>query len=285
MTTRIKPRGGDLWTSAEVAQAFRVGVSSIKRWTDEGELEAVRTPGHHRRYTLPAIHRFARIRSLSTEHLPVLPATISENLPRTAGVSLFDALRRGDAQLVRRLLTPAVSDLAKRATFLDRVLGEAMREIGELWERGELDVEEEHRASYILAEEVDRIRPALDGSPRKLALLACPPDEWHDLPLRLVRLVLEWSGWRTDFVGAHLPWSSIRSAIQRVQPQLIAMSSRSSEPFMAPDFERFVAWCNSAEVTVTVGGEWARGGTGAVSGYYRFRTVRGFERWLRGIDE
>src|ERR1043166_9611056 len=43
----------ELWTSAEVARAFRVGVSSIKRWTDEGELESVRTPGGHRRYSLP----------------------------------------------------------------------------------------------------------------------------------------------------------------------------------------------------------------------------------------
>ena len=268
---------GFLWTSAEAASAFRVGVSSIKRWTDEGELESVRTPGGHRRYTLESLHRFASLRGL-THQLPPLEA--EAYLPPPADVTLYDALVRGDAEAVRALVRPHADSLAKQATFFDRVVGDALREIGYRWERGELGVEQEHRASYLITEALDRLRPAgqIGG---KLALLACPPDEWHELPLRLVRLVLEWSGWDTEFAGAYLPWSATRAAVDRSNPALLAFSARSSESFLNTEFDRLVDHCNSRGIQVVVGGEWARGGTGTTEGYLRFRTLRGFERWLR----
>jgi methanogenic corrinoid protein MtbC1 len=280
----VQPRNVDLWSSAEVAQAFRVGVSSVKRWTDEGELKSVRTPGGHRRYRLPAIYEFARIRSLSTEHLPPLDEReLEEPLPLPADVTLFDALMNGDTEAVRRLVTPKVDTLTRRATFFDRVVGEALHEIGDRWERGQLEVEQEHRASYLIAESLDRLRPrpASDGP---VAALACPPGEQHEMPLKIVRLVLEWSGWRTEYAGAQLPWVSARSLVQRVSPALLAFTSRTSEPFESADFDRLVDFCNARGTTVVTGGEWARGGVSLDRGYLRFRSFRGFERWLRGFQ-
>ncbi|HEX9981948.1 MAG TPA: cobalamin B12-binding domain-containing protein [Thermoanaerobaculia bacterium] len=281
--TRVLPRDGHLWTSAEAAKAFRVGVSSIKRWTDEGELESVRTPGGHRRYTLAALHRFARIRQLPVDQLPsVEEIDVRIELPVAADVTLFEALVNGNIDAVRRLVTPRIDGLASRAAFLDRVVGDALREIGWRWERGKLGIDEEHRASYTVIDAVDRLRPAAraDG---KLALLACPPGELHDLPLRLVRLVFEWGGWRTDFLGAATPWESLRNTIERTQPEVLALSSRDGDCFRDDGFTELVRWCKEQGTQVLVGGEWARGGTGDVDGYLRFRTLRGFERWMRSI--
>jgi len=270
-----------LWTSADVASAFRVGVSSIKRWTDEGELEAARTPGKHRRYTLEAVHRFARLRGLSTQRLPPIDeAAFVEEPPIPADVTLYEALRRGDAHAVRRLATPRVDTLAKKATFFDRVIGDALREIGYRWERAELGVEDEHRASYLIAEAIDDLRPPRPRSDR-VALLACPPGEHHELPLRLVRVVLEADGWRTDYRGANLPWNSLRNAVEATRPQLVAFSARSAMPFETKEFDRFAELCTTRGTTVIAGGDWARGGVHAQRGYLRFRTLRGFERWLR----
>ncbi|HEX7154679.1 MAG TPA: B12-binding domain-containing protein [Thermoanaerobaculia bacterium] len=279
--SRVLPRDGDLWTSAEAAHAFRVGVSSIKRWTDEGELESVRTPGGHRRYTLGALHRFARIRGLAIDALPAIAELDRRiELPQPADVTLFDALVHGDAEAVRRLMTPRVDGLASRAAFLDRVVGDALREIGWRWERGRLGIEEEHRASQMVVEAVDRLRPAAPTE-SKLALLACPPGELHDLPLRLTRLMFEWGGWRTDFLGASTPWESLRTAIECWKPHAVALSSRDGDSFRDEAFEALARWCTTNGIHVLVGGEWARGGTGDVEGYLRFRTLRGFERWLR----
>lgn len=200
-------------------------------------------------------------------------------IPPPAELTLFEAMRTGDTLAVRRLVNPR-GTIAQRAAFLDRVVGDALREIGERWASGELSVDQEHRASYLIAEAVDRLRPEprKDG---KLAILACPPGEWHELPLRLVRLVLEWSGWRTDFSGASLPWRAAVEAAERSNASLVALSARSSGLLDDCGFEELLHRCHALGAQVVVGGEWARGGTGVVEGYLRFRTLRGFERWLR----
>src|SRR5206468_2036886 len=146
----------DLFTSADAARAFHVGVSSIKRWTEEGELESVKTPGGHRRYTPASLHYFARIRGLSTDLLPPLPNAAAP-LPLPADITLYQALATGDPAAVRHLISPPADSLAKRATFLDRVVGEALREIGYRWQRNELGVDQEHRASNIVIDAIDRL--------------------------------------------------------------------------------------------------------------------------------
>ena len=268
----------DLWTSADAAKAFRVGVSSIKRWTDEGELESVRTPGGHRRYTPVALIRFASVRGLPLDRLPQVAPEV--RLPLPADVTLYKALSTGNADAVRQLVRPRTDALAKRAVFLDRVVGDALREIGYRWERAELTVDQEHRASHLIVDAVNDLRPR-QPSHSNLVTLACPPGELHELPLHLVRLMLEWLGWNTQMLGASLPWSAAYSAVESSRPAIFAFSSRTGEPYRVAEFDRFVEFCNGRGVQVIVGGDWARGGTGAVEGYVRFRTLRGFERWIR----
>ena len=268
----------DLWTSADAARAFRVGVSSIKRWTDEGELESIRTPGGHRRYSPVALIRFATVRGLPLDRLPRVPANAP--LPLPADISLYKALATANVDAVRHLVRPRSESAAKRAALLDRVVGDALREIGYRWERNELTVEEEHRASHIITDAITELRPRGSRNPQ-LATLACPPGELHELPLHLVRLMFEWVGWTTDLLGASLPWSAARSAVERTSPAIFAFSSRNGEPYRTAEFRKFVEFCNGRDVQVIVGGDWARGGTGRTDGFLRFRTLRGFERWLR----
>ena len=158
-----------LLTSSEAARLLRVGVSSIKRWTDEGELESVRTPGGHRRYTAASLRAFASVQGLPMELLP--PAPAAEVVPRPADLTLLEALVRGDESAVRRLVIPPAGGLARRASFLDRVVGDALREIGYRWERATLSVDEEHRASHMITTAIDALR---DEQPRttKTAVLA-----------------------------------------------------------------------------------------------------------------
>jgi len=205
MASTLRPRDGRLWTSAEAARAFRVGVSSVKRWTDEAELESVRTPGGHRRYTLKALHRFAAARRLPTDLLPPLESDI--HVPKPPDITLFEALVRGDADAVRCLVTPAPDGLAKRATFLDRVIGDAMREIGDRWERGEIDVAAEHRASGIVLRIVGRLGPRFvrRGRSRGTVVLGAPPGERHGLPVALLADLLRGSGWEIHDLGADVP--------------------------------------------------------------------------------
>ena len=262
-----------LWTSTEAARALGVGTSSIKRWTDSGELRAVKTPGAHRRYTLDALHAFAAARGLPSDLLPPLDAPAPKASRAKRPPTLFDAARSGDAAAVRGLVTPVTNDLAARAAFLDEKVGSTLREIGDRWHDGSLSVAEEHRASHLIAAALDHLRPTVFSADSPVALLACPPGELHELPLHLVRLVLEWGGWRTDFIGADTPWEALEGAIARAD--LVAFTARSGQSFRTREFRRFLARCRMRKVDVVVGGEWCRGGAGRDT-VERFRTLRGF---------
>ena len=280
-----------LWTSRQVAEALGVGVSSIKRWTDEGRLESTRTIGGHRRYSVEAVHRFAQSKELPLDKLPRIEtpppdSQIEELSSQQIRSELLEALRIGDAALARQLIAYPISTLADRSAYLDRVLGESLRLIGEGWAEGNWSVDEEHRASYIISDVLDRMRPSAPSSPerKKRAVLAAPPGELHDLPLRMVRLVLEWSGWTTDYYGADVPWGALEHAVTRRPPDLLVLSARTSQPFDGIDFEQILRECQIRRIRVAIGGEWARGGVHRETGYTRFRTLRGFESWLRGLE-
>lgn len=211
-----------LLTSSEMAQELGVGVSSVKRWADEGKLEFVMTAGGHRRF-----------RSAAAEP------------PRAE--ARFDSGR-------------SVAALQK--------ISDRLYEIGEEWACGKITVADEHRESHAIADALDRMRtPNADGP---LCILACPPGELHELPLRMVRLVLEWRGWRTDFLGASTPWDSLQHAVRTTKPDLVALSARS--PIQIPV---------KLNAQVIVGGSWARG---PGKGVLRFRSVKAFDRWLAARD-
>lgn len=149
-----------------------------------------------------------------------------------------------------------------------QTISDRLHEIGEEWACGRITVAEEHRESHAIAESLDRMRTPNEDGP--LCILACPPGELHELPLRMVRLVLEWRGWRTDFLGASTPWDSLQHAVRTTKPDLVALSARS--PIQIPV---------ALNAQVVVGGSWARG---PAKGVLRFRTVRAFDRWLAARD-
>jgi hypothetical protein len=70
-------------------------------------------------------------------------------------------------------------------------------------------------ASHLLGEALDGLRPEV-AADAPLALLACPPGEMHELPLRFVRLVLENNGWRTELYGASLAPDDLQRTAERV---------------------------------------------------------------------
>lgn len=278
-----RPERNLLLTSTDVAQALGVGVSSVKRWTNDGKLQSMRTAGGHRRYALEAVHRFARERGLPTESLPRLESERPRTEPGDSAQirdALLDALQTGDTAEASALIGWSLARLADRSSFLDRVVGETMRLIGEGWAAGSWTVDQEHRASHIVAAVLDSVRPKERAERTRVAILGAPPGELHDLPLRMVRLVLEWNGWSTDYYGADVPWSALDHAVARGRAALVALTARTSTPFESAEFRILVRECQARGIRIAAGGEWARGGARRELGYARLRTLHGFERWL-----
>jgi excisionase family DNA binding protein len=270
-------------SSADVATALGVGVSTVKRWTDEGELATLKTVGGHRRYQAAAVREFAKLHGFDASDLPADSPPRERTLsPSQRSRALLEALRSGRRERIRRAVGATVT-----AEEFDLFIGVALETIGVQWSEGNWRVDEEHRASYALAEVIDEQRPPAQRRREKegrRALLAAPPGEMHELPLRMVRVLLERDGWTVDFLGADVPWEGLRETVKNDPPRLLLLTARSAAPFRQKEFVQLVKECSRRKTIVGVGGSWARGGSGAELETLRFRSLRGFERWLRSAD-
>jgi methanogenic corrinoid protein MtbC1 len=130
-----------------------------------------------------------------------------------AALDAVEAGEVGVAELYREVLTPLLA------------------ETGDGWQRGSLRVWEEHLTSAAIRTIVEALYPtvlsinASRPACGRAVLLACPPEEGHDLGLRMVADRFEMAGWTTYFVGSDTPLDELADAARRLDVEAIALSS------------------------------------------------------------
>ena len=94
---------------------------------------------------------------------------------------------------------------------LERVYGEvlspALAQIGARWERNELDISVEHRASGIAMRIIGRLGPRFigRGRTRGTVVLGSPAGERHSLPLAMLADLIRLQRWDVSDLGADVP--------------------------------------------------------------------------------
>lgn len=102
---------------------------------------------------------------------------------------------------------------------------------GESWQEGATRVWEEHFATAIVRTIVESlyvdIIAAANEAPHlgRVAVLACPPEEAHDLGLRMLADRMLLVGWDVYFLGADTPVDEIVSAAVSLRAELVALSA------------------------------------------------------------
>lgn len=113
---------------------------------------------------------------------------------------------------------------------LERVVGPALIQVGEKWHRGQVSVAGEHFASNYLRRKLESI---INASPRRdegpLLMLACAPDDWHELGLLLVYLFLRRRGYNVLYLGQNVPVAHFIREIRRLRPALVMVSATTRE--------------------------------------------------------
>ncbi|HYB25308.1 MAG TPA: cobalamin-dependent protein [Solirubrobacteraceae bacterium] len=137
------------------------------------------------------------------------------------------ALLAADAVAAEIAIREAMDASLSTAEIDERVIAPAQWLVGELWERGEISVADEHIATEItvrvlaLQREAQRVAQARGG---RRVMLATPAGELHVVALRMVENLLSGAGYDVVMLGADVPAIALAAAARRLDAQVICMS-------------------------------------------------------------
>jgi excisionase family DNA binding protein len=223
-------------STAEVARLFNVTETTVKRWADDGILRCQRTPGGHRKFLIAQVVEFAEVNHF--EPTGVLEFTDSDALAPAIHVAVLsrDFPVLVDA-FIRKALAQGRSSLSTYLSYLyahrihlweifDLILHPALQSVGEMWERGEISLTQEHRLSYGTLDALGRLQAQILIKPAtgSTALCACLGEELHEIGLRCACSLLESEGWSTHYLGARVPSRDLRAAITGLRPEMVLVS-------------------------------------------------------------
>ena len=168
---------------------------------------------------------------------------------RELGRAYAAALLAGDEVAAELVIREAIEARLTRAEIDDEIIAPALWLVGELWERGEISVADEHIATEIsirvlaLEREAQRVASARGG---RRVMLAAPAGEQHVVALRMVGSLLRDAGYRVVMVGADVPAEALavsaRSATSRTSICLSATMPGGEDQVLIAIHEVQQAW-------------------------------------------
>ena len=205
----------------------RVGVSPelLRAWERRyGLLQPSRSPGGFRLYSA---HDESRVRAMqalvalglsaaeaaSAALREAVPAPVPESVagPAEAIGQLCEALELYDEAGAHAILDRLLAVFGT-GTVLTEVVLPVLALLGERWQAGQIEIAQEHFASNLLRGRLLGLARRWGGGGGRIAVLACPPGEWHDLALLIFGVGLREAGWRIAFLGADTPIPTVRAA-------------------------------------------------------------------------
>lgn len=169
----------------------------------------------------------------------------------------LEALRRGDARTALRVVDGLIDAGLSFDELCEEVFRPALYEIGDLWERREISVADEHLASAI-AETVLACVGSFSSAPleaRPRVLVCSTQDEAHALGARMVGETFAAADWSVQYLGASTPVDAIASAVVERGVDVLALSTTMSHnlPIAAETVEAVRAV--APHVKIVVGGQ------------------------------
>jgi MerR family transcriptional regulator, light-induced transcriptional regulator len=185
-------------------------------------------------------------------------AALSADDPASAPAADSQGLAGGAAALARCLdafdepAAQAVLDRLLADFTVESVLGQAilpyLHDLGERWADGRATVACEHFASNMLRGRMAGLARRWGDGHGPTALLACPPEEQHELGLMAFGIVLHRNGWRVQYLGTDTPMSELTQAARELHPDLAVLAA-----VTPARYDRHAAGLTRLAATVPVG--------------------------------
>lgn len=250
-------------STAQAANSLGVGISTIKRWVDQGILPAHRTAGGHRKLLRAEVLELGRRGQLPLDDFSPLLVPAGRRRKATDLASIREALTvallTGDAATPRDLLRQAHRAGVAIEQLADQVIAPAMAAVGHGWEETRIEVWQEHRGTQLCVAALYDLLADLEQRAerdRPVALGGAPAGDPYILPTLLAQLVLLDAGWRAVNLGPDTPTTSFIQAIDELRPRLVWIAAshlRDPEAFLAEHAALFQA-AERAGAAVAIGG-------------------------------
>jgi MerR family transcriptional regulator, light-induced transcriptional regulator len=155
-------------------------------------------------------------------------ATVTE-----LGRAYADALLSADEAAAEIAIREAMDTGLDTARIDDEIIAPALWRIGDLWERGEISVADEHIATEIsirvLALQREAQRVAQSRGEHRV-LLAAPAGEQHIVALRMVDDLLRNAGYEVAMLGSDVPEDALMALMHRRPPDVVCLTSTMVDP-------------------------------------------------------
>lgn len=228
------------------AELSGVRVELIRAWERRyGFPRPERTPSGYRVYTPQDVALLKQLKQLTEEGvaireamkmLPRLQRAIAEQGEAPAGEvsttrleswrsALLAAAEAHDQPRVGAVLDEVLSALPPLKAF-DEVLAPVQCEVGDRWHAGKLTVVQEHLVSEVVrARLVGLLHAAPENETAPHAVLACFPEELHELGLLGLALRLRHAGRRVTLLGQRVPPADLGKLVAGLRPDLVGLSA------------------------------------------------------------
>jgi len=116
-------------------------------------------------------------------------------------------------------------ELTLERVYID-LLTPVLIRLGELWEKNEINVADEHAATAIIRNTLSKLAalvPAARPVPYR-AFVSCVPGEEHDLGAEILADYLEMKGWAVYFIGHSTPEEDILKSVLDLKPDIVFFS-------------------------------------------------------------
>lgn len=279
-------------STRDLATALGVSESSIKRWSDEGQLTVARTRGGHRRIALTEAIRFIRASGLPVADprpLRVTGLSAEELTPVSDGErALAEALMADRAPAARALVMSQFLAGTPVSVICDDTLAPAMRRVGELWQHDAAGIGIEHRATDICLQTLYQLRSLLPVSAGTAAVATggAPAGDVYTLPSLMAATTLGDTGWMALNLGGNTPLSALRAVVQRSEARLVwlALSNRDHQIVQVAALRKLAEWLGQRDIALVVGGRgWPSGESAGHGNVYLAQSMRELAAYAHGL--
>lgn len=152
--------------------------------------------------------------------------------PQMLVAQLLDAVTALDEDRAHAVLDTAFLERSVESAIIDVLLPLFVR-VGEMWELGRIGIAQEHFASSLVRRRLGALSLTWGVGSGPVAVLACPPGEFHDIVLLSFGVLLGRAGWRIRYLGPDTPIHSLAAAARLTQADAVVLACRRPSGFRA----------------------------------------------------